>query len=170
MSQTPLIVEDGSIVANANSFVSEAEYAAYAALIGVDIDGVPNQRIALIKAAIFIGTYESRLKGALVSRNQSLAYPRTDLVLEGFAWNDNEIPRQVKLCQMQFAIDLQSGIDIYNPPQSDSVAVKREKVDGAVEVEYAVTDSVKLSRYSTSKALLNSLLVNSGLTLVLERA
>jgi hypothetical protein len=171
MATTPdLIVENGTIVAGADSFVTQAEYAAYAALLGINVDGVENQKYALIKAAAFLGSFEGRLKGSRVSRDQLLCFPRSGVVIDGFEWNDNEIPRNVKLAQMQFALDLQAGIDIYNPPQSDSVAVRREKVEGAVEVEYAVADSMKLSRYSSSRALLNSLLVNSGLTLVLERA
>jgi hypothetical protein len=166
-----LIIETGAIVPNADSWVSEADYVAYAASLGYTVTGTDAQRQALRKAAIYIGSFEGRLKGSLVSREQNLCFPRSDVTIDGFEWASNEIPRQVKLAQMQFAIDIQVfGIDPYNPPQSDSVAVKREKVDGAVEVEYAVTDSVKLSRYSSSRALLNSLLVNSGLTLVLERA
>jgi hypothetical protein len=99
-----------------------------------------------------------------------MAYPRTDLVIEGWDWADNEIPRQVKLCQMQFALDINAGVDPYNPPSSDSNGIKRESVEGAVEVEYAIKDAVKLSRNSTSRALLSSLLMNSGLTVVLERS
>jgi hypothetical protein len=170
MATPALIVENGTIVPNADSFVSQAEYAAYAALISANIDGAESQKVALRKAAIYIGTFEGRLKGQLVSRNQPLAYPRQNLVLEGFEWADNEIPRQVKLCQMQLAIDIQAGIDIYNPPQSDSVAVKKERVEGAVSVEYAVKDAQKLSRNSTSTALMASLLEYSGLRIVLERS
>jgi hypothetical protein len=171
MAQPALIVETGAIVPNADSFVSEADYQAYAASLGAQIDGIESQRQALRKAAIFIGSFEGRLKGTLVQRDQPLSFPRDGVVIDGFEWADNEIPRNVKLCQMQVALDIQAGIDPYNPPQSESVAVKRERVEGAVEVEYAVSDAMKLSRNSTSRALLNSLLRNSGLFgVVLERA
>jgi len=170
MAHPELIVEDGTIVTDADSFVTRADYVSYAEDLGFIVGSQKEQREALRKAAIFIGTFEGRLKGSLVERDQPLAYPRKDLVLEGFEYADNEIPRIVILAQMQLAIDLQAGIDIYNPPQSESVAVKREKVDGAVEVEYAVKESAKLSRRSTSTALVAALLEYSGLRIVLERS
>lgn len=166
-----LIVEDGSIVPNADSWVSEDDYTAYAAGLGYTLDDIEAVRTALRQSAIFIGTYEGRLKGTLVERDQPLCFPRDDLEIDGFAWADDEIPRQVRLCQMQYAIDIQVfGIDPYNPPASNSNAVKREKVEGAVEVEYAVSNAMKLSRNSTSRALLSTLLKNGGLySITLER-
>jgi hypothetical protein len=170
MAHANLIVEDGTIVPNADSFVTQAEYVEYAGHIGAFIDGAEGQRQALRKAAIYMASFEGRLKGSLVDRDQSMPYPRSDLVLEGFEWADDEIPRQVKLCQMQLALDLNAGIDIYNPPQSESVGIKSERVEGAVAVEYAVKESSKLSRNSTATALMASLLEYSGLRIVLERS
>lgn len=165
-----LIVETGAIVANADSYVSRADFISYAAGRGITIPNTDATDAQLVKAAEYIGSYEGRLRGLLVSREQPMAYPRSDLVIEGWDWADNEIPRQVKLCQMQFALDINAGVDPYNPPSSDSTGIKRERVEGAVEVEYAIKEAVKLSRNSTSRALLSSLLMNSGLSLVLERS
>lgn len=165
-----LIVETGAIVTGADSYVSRADFITYAAGRGIVVPDTDATDANLVKAAEYIGSFEGRLRGVLVSREQPMAYPRDDLIIEGWDWADNEIPRQVKLCQMQFALDIQAGIDPYNPPASDSNGIKREKVEGAVEVEYAVTDAMKLSRNSRSRALLASLLVNSGLTIALERA
>jgi hypothetical protein len=67
---------------------------------------------------------------------------------------------------MQLAIDINAGIDLYNLPSSPSTPVKRERVEGAVEVEYAVNNSMKLSRNSTSRALLSTLLKDGGLSVV----
>lgn len=171
MISPDLIIETGAIVTGADSWVTQADYVAYARNLGLNVDGTEAQKQALRQAAIFIGTHEGKLKGELISRNQPLCFPRSDLVIDGWEWNDDEIPRQVKLCQMQLAIEIQSGIDLYNRPASESNAVKREKIEGAVEIEYAVTDAQKLSKNSTSRALLASLLRNSGLmSIPLERA
>jgi hypothetical protein len=171
MTTPALIIETGAIVSGADSFVTQADFATYAANFGLTVGTVEEQKQALRAAAVFIGTYETRLKGTKIERDQPLPFPRKDLTIEGFTWSDDEIPRQVILCQMQLAIDLRSGIDIYNPPQSASVPVKREKVDGAVEVEYAVNSAQKLSQNSTSRALLHSLLKDSGLSVIrLKRA
>jgi hypothetical protein len=163
-----IIIEDGTIVEGANSYVTAVEFIAYADDLGIEIIGDVNP--VLIESAQYIASFEGRLKGSLVSREQYLSYPRSDLVLEGFEWNDDEIPRQVKLCQMALALDLAEGIDLYNPPQSESVGIKSERVEGAVAVEYAVKESSKLSRNSTATALMASLLEYSGLRIVLERS
>jgi hypothetical protein len=165
-----LIIENGTIVPNADSWVTAADYAAYVSSFGFDAGTLAEQESALRQAALYIGSFEPRLKGARISREQSLCFPRSGVVIDGFTWNDDEISRNVKLCQMQYAIDIQVfGIDPYNPPASASTGIKRERVEGAVEVEYAVTESQRLSRNSTSRALLSSLLVNNGLV-VLGRA
>lgn len=162
-----LIVEDGSIVTDANSYVSRADYIAYALLRGVTITDDTTADVQLIKAAEFIDRHEANLKGYLTTKTQPMAFPRYNLYIDDWWWTGEEIPRQVTLCQMAYALDINSGIDIYNPPQNPNLFTKREKID-VIEVEYAVGDQTgqKLSRTSTGEALLYSLLENSGLQLV----
>jgi hypothetical protein len=86
-----------------------------------------------------------------------MAWLRGDVEIEGWYWNSDEIPRQVILAQLALALDINAGVDIYNP-QPEKVT-KMEKIDGAVDVEYFGQDNaVKLSRSSRARALLNSLL------------
>lgn len=159
-----LVVEDGSIVAGADSYVTRADFITYAAAFGVTIANTAATDVQLVKAAQFIESHEGRLIGDRKTRDQSLAYPRTGLIIEGWDWNDDEIPRQVILCQMQVALEINAGIDPYNPPANPARATRREKVEGAVEVEYFGNDSAsKMSRDSSAKALLSSLLKNAGL-------
>lgn len=158
-----LIVEDGSVVDNADSYVSRSDYIAYAATQGVTITDDETADVQLRKAAEFIASYDSRLKGDKVQRDQSMAFPRSGLVIENFSWDSDEIPRQVILCQQQLALDVNAGIDLWNRPQSESTGIKRERVEGVVEVEYAVKEAGKLSSQSTGMALLNSLLRQNGL-------
>jgi hypothetical protein len=165
-----LVIENGSIVAGANSFVTRAEYIAYALTLGVVVPNTDVTDVQLVKAGQYIASFEGRLKGQLVDRDQAMPYPRSGLVLEGFEWADDEIPRQVKLCQMQLAMDIQAGIDLYNPPQSESTGIKSERVEGAVTVVYATKEAAKLGRQSTATALMASLLEYSGLRIVLERS
>lgn len=166
MTTPALIIETGAIVTGADSYVTQANYATYAASIGAVLGDVESQKLSLRNAAIYIATYEPRIKGEKVERSQPLSFPRKNLIIENFDWSEDEIPRQVQLCQMQLAIDINAGVDIYNLPASASVAVKRERVEGAVEVEYAVSNAQKLSRNSTSRALLYSFLKDGGLSVV----
>jgi len=157
-----IIVEDGSIVVGANSYVSRADYIAYAASLGVTVPDDETADLELIKSAIFIGAQEC-LKGKPTSKEQSTAFPRTGVVIDGWKWGDHEIPRQVILCQMQLAMDVRAGIDLWNPPKAQPVK-KSTRIEGAVSVTYAVSDvdPSKLSRMSTARALLNSLVCSGA--------
>ena len=158
-----VIIETGAQVTDSDSYSTRAEYIAYAASIGTTIADTVAADEQLIAAAIFIDSKEAQLKGCRVDRDQSMAFPRNGLVIEGFSWLSTEIPRQVLLAQMALALDLNAGEDLYNLSQSASAGVKKERVEGAVSVEYAVSDSMKLSRRSRSQALLASLMTSGGL-------
>jgi len=163
-----LIVEDGSNVANANSYSTVAEFVAYAASVGVNIPVGLSTEVELVKAAQFIDHHETNLKGTRNVRDQSMSFPRFGLQLEGWYWNANEIPRQVRQCQWAFALDVHAGIDLYNRPVNPNLVAKRERVEGAVDVTYAVVDGAdqKATRTSTGDSLLRTLLNNSGLYVV----
>ena len=166
-----LIVENGSIVANANTYVTIEEYIAYASSLGVTVEDTDTYKVQLIKAAQYIDSKESQLYGDMVEKTQPLAYPRNNLVdLQNFTWGNDEIPTLVKKCQMSLALDINSGEDLYNLSASASVAVKRERVEGAVEVEYAVTDSARMARNSRSSSLLAALMKNGGTSIPLSMA
>ena len=160
-----LIVETGSIVNGANTYVSRPDYITYALSFGITIVDDDAADVQLIKAAQFIDQHEANLKGSRVQRDQPMAYPRTGVVIDGWDWSYTEIPRNVILCQLQTALDINAGFDPWNPSTNPNIAVKRERVEGAIDVTYAIGDSTgqKLSRTSTADALLNSLLNRSGL-------
>lgn len=159
-----LIVEDGSIVLGANTYVTIAEYTAYAEGFGVTVEDTNAFKVQLIKAAQYIASKESQLMGDMVERYQPLSYPRNNLTdLDNFSWQNNEIPTLVKNCQMSLALDIQAGEDLYNLSQSSSVGIKSEEVKGAVKVEYAIADSQRIARHSRSQSLLAALMVRGGL-------
>jgi len=160
-----LIVEDGSIVAGANTWVSRADYIAYAATLGVTIADVDASDVHLIKAREFIEQHEDNLKGSLIERGQPTAYPRNWLVIDGWSWSGSEIPTKVPLCQMAFALDVNAGVDLWNVPINPSIIAKRERVEGAVEVEYAIEGGTGQNpmRTSTGDSFLSSLLNKSSM-------
>jgi len=119
-----------------------------------------------------IDSHESNLKGAKVQENQPLSFPRMGFDAECFYWNSNEIPRQVILAQMAIALDLEAGIDIYNPPTNPNLAKRSVSVDGAVSVEYAIESGgqQKVGRTSTATAIMSTLLKNNGLSMAMVRS
>lgn len=162
-------IEDGSGVSGANSYVTRSEYIAYALTLGVTIADEDAADDQLVAASIYIDAQEPILKGYRVDRDQSLAYPRNGLFIEGFVWESDEIPTQVKLAQYNLALDVNSGIDIYNPDSKDSV-VKRERVEGAVEVEYAVKEEGTKLVESRSSIYMNMLTNRQTLSIPLVMA
>ena len=158
-----ITVENGSQVTDSNSYTTRADYIAYALTLGVTVANSTDADVQLIKSAEYIMHHEQNLKGNRVSRSQSMAYPRTGLYVEGWHWDSDEIPRQVILCQYAFALDLNNGEDLYNRSANPTQIVTKERVEGAVAVEYSDPGSQKLSKTSTGDALLASLMNNSGL-------
>lgn len=161
-----LIIETGNIVDDSNTYVSRSDYITYASNRGITISDTAAADVQLLKAAEYIDRHEDNLKGYIVLRDQGMAYPRSDLTIDGWYWGSDEIPRQVILCQLAFALDINAGVDLYNRPQNPNLIAKSETIVGAVEVEYAVSETTgqKLSQTSTGDALLASLLNNRGLT------
>ena len=162
----PIIVEDGTMVANANSYVSRATYIAFAAALGVTIANVDATDVQLIKSAIFIDQHENNLKGLRSLRDQSMSFPRWGVTIDNWYWSGTQIPRQVTLCQMHLALDINAGIDLWNPPKNPGLIATSETVFGAVSRSFSVSGGQKLGRTSTAEALLKSLLKNNGLATV----
>tara|TARA_R110000782_G_scaffold226713_1_gene313507 strand:+ start:655 stop:1158 length:504 start_codon:yes stop_codon:yes gene_type:complete len=165
-----LIIENGTAVANSDSYVTRVEYIAYALALGIAISNDFSADVQLVESAQFIESHGENLKGYRLNRDQSMAWPRGLVETDGWLWNSDEIPRNLKLAQMAIALDLNSGVDLYNPQPVRTR--KKELIEGAIEVEYFGQDSaVKLSRSSRAKALLNSLLKRtSNISLVAVRS
>jgi hypothetical protein len=165
-----LIIENGTAVLNSDSYVTRAKYIAYALALGIVIADDSAADIELIESAQFIESHDSNLKGYRLNRDQSMAWPRGLVETDGWLWNSDEIPKNLRLAQMAIALDLNSGVDLYNPQPIRTR--KKELIEGAIEVEYFGQDSaVKLSRSSRARALLNSLLRRtSNINLVAQRS
>lgn len=130
-----LTIEDGSLVAGANSYATVAECRAYAALRGLTLPVADGEvEILLIKAADYLESFEGRYKGSRVNATQALAWPREYVIIYGSDdFPVDEIPEQLKNAQCQLAFDA-----IANDLQATGTGreVVKEKVD-VIEVEYA---------------------------------
>lgn len=164
-----ITVEDGTIVANANSYVDHEELAAYAALRGVTLSAVQADReVLLIKAMDWLDQYANQWKGTRTSTTQALEWPRYGVRLySGQPYLDqNTIPAELKNLQMTVAL---AAIDVTLLPTHDTTRkgqVIREKVD---VLEVAYSDPGKLMRLpavTSAEAFLAVLLARSGLHVV----
>lgn len=133
-----LIIEDGTNVPDANSFVTRQEFIDYAALRGVTLLNDSTSDVFLIKAMDSILPLRNRFKGVETYDDQSLPFPRTGVYINNSTTPipSDVIPRDVKQAQMVLGMASQTGVDlnpVYDPSQPFII---REKVD-VIETEYA---------------------------------
>lgn len=131
-----LVVEDGSIVAGADSYLSLEDARALAAKYGYVLpDDDTEAEAALRNGAMYVGLQEPAMCGRRVSAAQSLSFPRTGISLYGFSVANNVIPDQVKLAQLIAGVEYGNGADVR--ASSDGRVTTMERVEGAVTVQYA---------------------------------
>lgn len=160
-----IIVEDGTIVSGANSYVAHTDLADYATLRGVTLSAVQATReVLLIKAMDWLGQYANRWKGVRTDDDQALEWPRANVILydSGPYLDQNTIPAELKNLQMTVAL---AAIDVTLLPTHDITRqgpIVREKVD-VLEIEYANTGKVmRLPAVTSTEAYLGVLLRGAG--------
>lgn len=154
-----LVIEDGSIVSGANSFVTDTEYVDYAAARGLTIGGFDGAReIELIKAMDYILSVETRLKGSRVNEIQGLPYPRLNLYVRNFFISSDTIPENAKTSQMEAAAAANSQELLNNSTVND---IKREKL-GVLESEFFEGGSWTIERTERVDAALAPLMNSRG--------
>ena len=111
-----LLIEDGSIVANANSFIdlpeARTQCEALGLILSVDDDIARSQ---LTQGYYQLKrSYQSRLKGCLVSASQTGIYPREDVYANGFEVPEDSIPQDVINAQLAYAHSINEGNSVNN--------------------------------------------------------
>lgn len=147
-----LIVEDGSIVANANSYITVSEYTDWAdARFGSGRDTAPATD-ANVEALVFraMDYFEAQnFQGYKSIESQSLQWPRANVVIDGYTIGSNEIPKEVKQSIYELAYTEEQGEGELNAVDRKVI---REKV-ASIEVEYSGNSSSRNINVSTSSAM-----------------
>lgn len=151
-----ITVEDGTGVANANSFVTAQELTKYATERGVTLKQTPE--VLLIKAMDYIKHNSSRFIGHKVSATQPLPYPRAGVYLHGHAVANNVIPTELKTAQLELAVAADStDLLSFHGAGGKQGAVIEERVEGAVDVKYANAGYYSRFTHSYVNSLLDPL-------------
>ncbi len=133
-----LIVEDGNNLINSNTYVTVADFEAYAATRGITISG--DSEMLLIKAMDYL---ESLVyKGEKFVRDQPLQWPRWDVVIDNFLVTVHSIPPHLIKGQIEVALAIDRGID----PISDIPRIKESVRVGDISVQYHKNMAVTLVR------------------------
>ena len=131
-----LIIEDGSGVADANSYGTVAGLQVYADSRGISLPVVTAELEALlINASDYLLGMEDRWQGYRVEATQALSFPREGVFLYGSLQPSTTIPAALINGQYQIAIDYNSGNMLPTGAGRETI---KEKVD-VIEVEYAET-------------------------------
>jgi hypothetical protein len=130
-----LVIEDGSGLANAQSYVTIVDVANYAAAFGLTPPTSPNA--AIMTAMRYLeGMFYDRWVGVKKTENQALSWPRAYATKrDGWAVPESTIPNEVKNAVCALAIRVGNGEDI-TPDITAASKTKKEQI-GPIMVEYA---------------------------------
>lgn len=146
-----LIIEDGTKVANANSYITEAQYQSWAdARFGASRVTAPADDAAaellILRAMDYFENL--RFKGYKSSQDQSLQWPRYDVIIDNYRVANDEIPSEVikSIYELTYAEESGEG-------QLDVVErkVSSEKV-GPISVTYADNSNSRNSVVAANRA------------------
>ena len=126
-----LVVEDGSVVAGANTYVTLAEFKAWA-----DDRGITYGTDAAVTQQIYRAMdYFERLQfiGNKANENQPLQWPRTEALIDGYYADATEIPAPVKTALYESIVVEAAGNSELDVLDRKTIP---EKI-GDIEVQYA---------------------------------
>jgi len=148
-----IIVENGTVVAGANSYVSEAGLIDYATDRGVVLNGQTD--VLLIKAMDYIESLA--FIGDKHTEDQPLQWPRDEVYIDRYYIERETIPKELKNGVYTAALAIDIALD---PLRIIERATKREKVD-VIEVEYMESNASQ-TIVRTISAALYKILVPGG--------
>ena len=155
-----LIIEDGSIVASADSLATVAEARAYleaGGIVTTDTDAVVEQWLIRGLRAL-CSRYEPNLSGRRVDSTQLWCVPRTGMYAHGFLIASDTVPDDFKHAQILFGyksktIDLSPDLE-----QGKFVTKTKDKVSVLeTEIEYAEPENVageRLTKFTEIEEIL----------------
>jgi hypothetical protein len=127
-----IIVEDGTGVTGANSYVSEATLTTYATARGTTIP-TADREMYLILAMDYLESLQFIGIKKFPTPTQILQWPRYDVVIDTYYVTANTLPPELIKVQCEIALAIYNG---NNPLQDRPRHVISEKV-GTIEVHYS---------------------------------
>lgn len=156
-----LVIEDGTEVANAQSYVTVAEVVAFAAARGIVLPSTADSAMEILihKAMDMLESLEVQFQGSRVTSTQPLAWPRKEVTVNGFPVPETTIPALLKKGLCQLATDA-SVTPLM--PNGDGREVIEEKVD-VLSTKYAERGNTAPQPHFTAfYAIIDPLLESGG--------
>lgn len=133
-----IIVEDGTGVAGANSYIAEIEYDAFLTNHGLTDSRTGDAKLSgMINGYDYVNAQDAKFSGTRTGTTQTGSFPRSGSLIYGSLIASDDIVQNVKDGQAQYAYE-SSNSSLYNVGTGSRIT--KEKVD-VLEVEYADTTS-----------------------------
>ena len=153
-----IVVEDGTLVSGANSYITLAEFKAWADDRGITYGTDSKISEQLYRAHDY---FESlRFKGLKSDENQTMQWPRDQVLVDGYAVDSNEIPKEVKTSLFEL-IKIEIDGDSKLAPSEREVL--SEQVD-SIKITYKDNAGMKRSTPAPERALRKLVLPSSEVT------
>lgn len=150
----PLIVEDGTGVANADSFLTLVDARALAANYGLELDADDTKAEVQLRGGYRgLLTYEPTLQGERTHAIQTGIFPRTGVISNCVPVDGEDIPLDVKLAQLSYSDAINSGYGTNTVDNGQNL--KSFDVDGVYSESYQDGSNVKTN--ATIQGVTNSL-------------
>lgn len=134
-----IVVEDGTIVANANAYIDIAFARQYALDRGVTLSIVDDEVAAMIiKATDFLESFACDYQGSKTDPdNQELQWPRIDVYFDDSetAFASDAIPKNLKKAQAAAVIAVSQGLSLLPNIQPSDYVI--EETVGPITTKYA---------------------------------
>ncbi len=146
-----LIVEDGSIIADANSYVDLDYIRAFALARGVTLSETDSEVEAQSQIAIdYLEGKRAQYQGRKTDpENQELQFPRIGVRIDNYLIPSDSIPKELKQAQCRLIMAIADDVDIF-PTQSGEGFIIEDTV-GPITTKYS--ESVRSSLHPTLTAV-----------------
>lgn len=131
-----LTVEDGTIVADANSFISLVDARLMATEIGVELDADDAIAETQLRQGYYqlVRSYQNRLDGTIVNYIQTGIFPRYNCYKGEFLVPSGDIPADIQRAQVTYADAINGGADMNKT--KDAQELSEFNVQGVYSEKY----------------------------------
>lgn len=160
-----LIVEDGTIVPNADSYDTTANLVAYASKRGIDLSSetTVNLEVYMIKAMDYLEAKRDKYKGWKSDSDQSLQWPRGGVYVDNLLVGSDTIPQELKSAQFELAIETYNGNDLSPTVKpTDSGRVTEDTLHDVTTEKYDVSFIPDVPVFQKAENLLKPLCKATG--------
>lgn len=158
-----LTVEDGSVVTDADSYLSLADARTLATNYGITLNTDDTTAEQQLRKAYryMVNNYEPTFQGVRVNESQTGSFPRKYVYVRTFLIASDAIPSDIKLAQVYVAGAVESGLDDNTVKSTANLA--SFSVDGVYSESYDTSSQApSVQRVPTAEQILQPYMTNSN--------